>query len=152
MSTLILDVHGDDVPLFSAFTAMRERAYVQVVNPTVPVTEIGRAFLALDLIWLADDDEREFDVVYAPAYHADGHEGHNEVSFGALEEWGRSKVRFYETYAPRGQRTRTETEVPYEPWMVARKLRALSCFESQIEQESTRPWFTYLLDVREWLA
>jgi hypothetical protein len=128
MSVLILDPHGDDCVLFAAFTAMRERAYVQVVNPTVPVTEIGRAFLALDLVWLADDDEREFDVVYAPAYHADGHEGHNEVSFGALEEWGRSKVRFYETYAP------------------------LSCFESQIEQESTRPWFTTLLDVREWLA
>ena len=152
MTVLAIDVHGDDLSLFSAFTCLRDEPLVVVVNQTVPTDEIDEAMSELGLQWRGWDQRPHSGVthVIAPAYHPEGHLEHN-VAAGLAADW-RVPITFYATYAPRGQRTRTDNEVPYEPWMVARKLRALSCFESQIEQESTRPWFTYLLDIREWYA
>lgn len=151
MSVLILDPHGDDCALFCAYTAMRYVPVIVVLHQTVPTAEIERAAKQFGCGVAFKIPSGEWLKVYAPAWHEGGHSEHNEVSHLATAAYG-NKVTYYETYAPRGQRTRTDNEVPYEPWMVARKLRALSCFVSQIEQESTRPWFTSLLDLREWVA
>lgn len=150
MTALLIDPHGDDAALFAAYICQRENPIVLVTHQTVPRQEVAAAMRTLGVSWKLSIGNGEPDRVYAPAFHPEGHAEHNEAAEMALT-YGVPVVS-YCTYAPRGQRTRTDNEVPYEALMVARKLRALSCFVSQIEQESTRPWFTYLLDVREWLA
>lgn len=152
---LFIDPHGDDVALFAAYQRLQtdEICVALITHQTVPMDEIGEAMRTLDFFWGTKDEkqvrEHEFERVYAPAFHPDGHEEHNEAAEFALT-FGVPVVP-YSTYAPRGIRQGGK-EVRYEPWMVARKLRALSCFPSQIEQESTRPWFTSLLDMREWIS
>lgn len=133
---------------------MKQHTDVFFTDLTVPKTEVMAAYshMGEGEVVEAFSLNGPYEILYAPAFHEDGHEGHNKAARIASEAWPAEKIVWYETYAPRGQRTRTDNEVPYEPWMVARKFRALSCFVSQIEQESTRPWFTYLLDVREWVA
>jgi hypothetical protein len=152
VTALLIDPHGDDAILFASYTCLRQKPFVVVMYPTVPEDEIGEAFEELGCEWTYWENRPANGVthVYAPAHDLVGHHDHNNAAADA-SLW-RVPVTYYTTYAPRGQRTRTDNEVPYEPWMVERKLRALSCFVSQIEQESTRPWFTYLLDVREWLS
>ncbi len=152
MGPLLIDPHGDDAALFAAYTCLRTKPDVLVTHQTVPTDEVALAFMALDVRWYTTTTptwNMDPTVVYAPAYSDEGHAEHNEAYELAQRQWP-GKVVSYCTYAPRAERQKGE-EVIGEPWMVARKLRALSCFVSQIEQESTRPWFTYLLDVREWL-
>ncbi len=148
MPTLLLDPHGDDCVLFASYLCLREKPHVVVCIPTVPEDEIGAAMEVLGCTWEIGGSVREARRVIAPAFHPEGHKEHNYVSLMASASLG-EVVDFYLTYAPRGQRSHG-TEVSPEPWMIARKLRALSCFESQIEQASTRPWFYDLLDMREW--
>jgi LmbE family N-acetylglucosaminyl deacetylase len=91
-------------------------------------------------------------LVFAPLPEVNGHDQHNAVGQIAENVFAPTgEVRFYATYQ-RGQgRTKTEIEVEPEPWMIAAKLRALSYYESQIIEPSTRPWFYELLDMKEWL-
>lgn len=155
MTALFFDPHGDDLALFCAYSVLREDdPFVVVPYRTVPPAEVNEGLWALGVAeWSEEIPVREWSQVYAPAWSEDGHEQHTELSDHVRRTFVvGTPVTYYTTYAPRGQRTRTDNEVPYEPWMVARKLRALSCFVSQIEQESTRPWFTSLLDLREWYA
>lgn len=77
--------------------------------------------------------------VWAPCFEEDGHEQHNLVAFAAIAAWG-SKVEPYLTYRRGSMRTRG-TEVAFEPSWVAKKMRALCCYRSQIELENTRAWF-----------
>jgi LmbE family N-acetylglucosaminyl deacetylase len=92
----------------------------------------------------------EITAVFAPAVEEHGHEQHNTVGRLAQDVFG-ERVTYYPTYAPRGQRSRTGVEVPPPTaHEIALKLRALSCYESQITNPATRPWFFELLDLREW--
>jgi LmbE family N-acetylglucosaminyl deacetylase len=77
--------------------------------------------------------------VWAPALEEGGHDQHNAVSFAARAVWG-DKVLPYLTYVRGSLRTRG-TPVPYTPAMAWTKIRALACYQSQIELENTRPWF-----------
>jgi len=152
VATLFIDPHGDDLALFSAFSVLKvEEPFVYIPMRTVPLDEVNEALWQLKCpVWSETLPSKDWDAVYAPAIDPEGHQEHNDAALDARSI--SNNVISYATYAPRGQRTRTNKEVSFEPWMVAKKLRALSCFLSQIEQESTRPWFTYLLDVREWLV
>ena len=88
--------------------------------------------------------------VYAPAVEKDGHEQHNAIGQLALDVFG-PKVIGYLTYAPRGQRSREGTEVEPTPAEIVCKLQALACYETQVANPMTRPWFFELLDLREWV-
>lgn len=76
--------------------------------------------------------------VFAPAVEEGGHDQHNEVGRIAVEVFG--GVEPYLTYV-RGSGRSIGTEVPFEPGWPAKKLRALSCYESQIAEPSTAYWF-----------
>ena len=89
------------------------------------------------------------DRVYAPAYHAEGHDHHNRIAQMADEIFG-EKLIPYTTYAPRGVRQIGTQEVVPTAGEISRKLQALACYQSQIEHPSTRAWFFELLDLREW--
>ena len=154
MKTLMLDPHGDDVALFGAFTAIRENATVHVVNPTVPVEEINAAYRALGLgLSIGKVLPSGFDRVIPPAWQQEGHHEHNTVAELAYATWPATPpLSGYLTYAPRGRRSREGAEVKPEADWIARKLAALACFRSQIAQDSTRPWFFELLDLREYVT
>lgn len=87
--------------------------------------------------------------VFAPAWEDGGHEHHNEVATMARELFG-ERVLAYLTYRRGFGKTTSEREVEPVPAWIVSKLRALSCYRSQIEEPSCRPWF--LGDVREYLA
>lgn len=77
--------------------------------------------------------------VWAPAIEEGGHDQHNlvgEVSLAVFED----RVSPYLTYV-RGSLSSRGREVEFKPAWLATKLRAMSCYDSQIELENTRPWF-----------
>ncbi len=79
--------------------------------------------------------------VWAPLREDLGHEQHNMVAVAALIAFGEGRVRFYATYQRGYGRTRTETEVRPEPTWPALKLKAMACYDSQINLANCRPWF-----------
>lgn len=85
------------------------------------------------------DGRVDFEHVFAPAEEVDGHDQHTEVGLLAREVFG-DLYRPYLTYR-RGHGRSVGTEVPFEPDWPAKKLRALSCYESQIAESSTAYWF-----------
>lgn len=93
----------------------------------------------------------EYDHVFAPAREEDGHEQHNAVADCAIDAFGEDKVTQYLTYRRSFPRTRSAWEIPFEPsWPVA-KLRAMSCYSTQITLSDTAPWFVDST-LREYLA
>lgn len=171
---LLLDPHGDDAALFAAYTCIAEKPHVLVTHPTVAKIEIDAAMGCLGLEWEAWTGGKWSDlgdwlesfspeVVYAPHFdfalngHKVGQEPpsgwgvlqHDMVGWIAQKQFGES-YRGYCLYS-RWNGRMTGTEVIPPPGAVAKKLRALSCYESEIEQASTRPWFFNLLDMREWV-
>lgn len=169
---------GDDETLFAAFIGLQHQAHVVTVLRSVKqeaygITadererESGNAMAILGLGWQQwgfpdvdppwDQVERRiaemalpeygFDAVFAPAVEDGGHEHHSIVGEIAGRVFG-DRCRFYTTYR-RGQgRTVGAVRVEPEPDWIILKLRALSCFESQIREPSCRPWFLGGLD--EW--
>jgi LmbE family N-acetylglucosaminyl deacetylase len=108
-------------------------------------------------------DLHEPEIVFAPApdFEANGHHEDRVPPNG----WGvmqhdmvgnlagrvfEGRARFYTTYTRGNGRTVTGTPVTPTPDQIARKLRALACFRSQIAEETTRAWFMGPLG--EWLA
>lgn len=79
------------------------------------------------------------DRVWAPDIEYGGHEQHNLVGRAARDTWG-DKVQPYLTYRRGSMRSRG-TEVPFEPKWAWQKLRALCCYQTQVELENTMPWF-----------
>ena len=100
-------------------------------DPDAPSLQLLVAFLKSEFPEIGD--------VYAPAIEAGGHEQHNIIGQLALHHFP-GQVRPYYTYQRGSLRTRGREVVP-RPGDVAAKLRALACYESQIELQSTRPWF-----------
>lgn len=88
------------------------------------------------------------DRVFCPAIEPGGHEDHNMVGELASKVFGIDRCVFYLTYV-RGQgRSSWGHENPPEPEWIVLKHRALACYQSQIAEPSTRPWF--LDTIREW--
>lgn len=172
--TLLIAPHADDESLFAAYLAQRYAAHVHVVYDEGREAELSLATTWLGcgysqgnvpkgstedvveaaLIGLRDPSGADdWDRVIAPAEEVAGHEEHNIVARRAWQTFGDLEIIQYTTYAPRGQRTKGREETfPDEPVYVARKLAALSCYRSQIENPATGPWFYGLLDMREWIA
>jgi LmbE family N-acetylglucosaminyl deacetylase len=90
--------------------------------------------------------------VFASALESNGHREHAVVGIAAVEVFGRESVRWYLTYTRDKGRSTDGDEVAYEPGWISRKLRALACFQSQIDHPARRPWFYDLIDLREWYA
>ncbi len=91
------------------------------------------------------------ETVFAPLPEEGGHEQHNHVGRLAKEVFG-SRVIFYLTYTrDRGRSSWGDLVVP-KPWMIPLKLRALSCYYTQIMYDGTgtRSWFTG--GIGEWTA
>lgn len=180
MNPILLAPHGDDEVLFAAFTCMRARAHVivcsQDADPEVrkvrslettnaiqilgcshhewPVSANDMNWMQAKL-WMQGWNDPEYsnvpNTVYAPAVHEEGHYQHNKIGELALEVFG-DKVISYLTYAPRAQRQTDGHEVVPTADEIQRKLRALACYRTQIQNPATRAWFFELLDLREWLA
>lgn len=181
MNPIVFAPHGDDEVLFVAYTCMRERAHVIVcshdADPKIrtqrslettaaiqimrcshhewPV-DAGKMDARLARTWMSAWNSTSLvastpDRVYAPAVNPQGHEEHNLIGQLALEVFG-DKLIPYGTYAPRGQRERLLHDVIPTADEIQRKLQALACYRSQIDNPSTRPWFSELLDMKEWLG
>jgi LmbE family N-acetylglucosaminyl deacetylase len=86
--------------------------------------EVHERLENLDALWHPEE-------VYAPLWEANGHLQHNVVANLAREVFGDERVTPYLTYTTRGK-SKNGTPVDYEPQWVAKKLVALSCYESQV--------------------
>ena len=181
MNAIVLAPHGDDETLFVAYTCMRERAHVIICSQDAdPVIRKQRSLETTAAIQILRCSHHEWpiiagqieweeakvklepwnstalvastpDRVYAPAVDPQGHEEHNLIGNLAIAVFG-DKVIPYGTYAPRGRRQRLLNDVIPTADEIQRKLQALACYRSQIENPSTRPWFSELLDMKEWLG
>lgn len=82
------------------------------------------------------------EVIFAPAIEENGHEHHTEIGALADRVFGEENVVHYATYRRGYGRTKTNNPVSFEPQWVMRKLRAMSCYESQFSDKlGTMPWF-----------
>ncbi len=79
--------------------------------------------------------EGNFDHVFAPSIEPNGHEQHNAVGRAADILWP-GRVTHYLTYTRDKGKSTSDHRVPVESgeW-IRRKLRALACYESQIDIE-----------------
>lgn len=177
--SILFQPHSDDCVLFSAFNAQRYQPKVITVLRSVKQAAQGikhstraaedqeaMAILGCKLEQWPEPDSapdwsavgammRELVVardeqVFAPAVEEDGHEQHSMIGQLALDIFG-DRVISYLTYR-RGHGRSVGVEVPFEPWMIAFKLRALSCYQSQMGPKTgTQTWF---LDggLREWVT
>lgn len=180
MSALLLDPHGDDAVLFSCWNLLRYKPHVVCVlrsqlqddmHGIKAETREAETKVAFQLLGFASVEQWEqldtapdwtevraeleeaakvtsYDRVFAPASEAGGHDHHNKIAEIAHAVFG-ERVTFYTTYKYGGPKTRGK-EVPYEPWMVTKKLQALACFRSQIEQGGPHRFFVE--DLREYTA
>lgn len=148
---LFLAPHSDDETLFGAFTVLRERPLVAVVMQMEPerrkesraATQILRAKIDF-LDWKQERPLVELlrtfgqpEMVYAPASEERGNTDHNTVSEAARRAF--EHVTYYLTYTEAGKST--GTPVPFEPGWPLLKLKALACYESQINRASCQPHF-----------
>jgi LmbE family N-acetylglucosaminyl deacetylase len=170
---LLLAPHADDESLFAAYLAQRYAAHVVAVFDEGRAGELDHATTWLGcgfhqmpipkgagedtveafLIGLRDPSGADdWDLVIIPAVEEFGHEEHDLVGRLALSVFQDCELIRYRTYSPRGTRSHGTPSLPDRPEFIARKLAAMSCYRSQIEDAATRPWFYDLLDMREWTA
>lgn len=93
-----------------------------------------------------------FDRVFAPALELTGHAHHDVVALVADCIWP-GRVTHYLTYTRTGGKSISANRVPVESgeW-VRRKLRALACYESQIDIERLGCREHFLRDLHEYYA
>lgn len=94
------------------------------------------------------DAEQAWDTVLVPEWEEGGHEHHNIVHDVAKKVFDGRCVG-YMTYR-RGHERSKGVEVAAEQGWASRKFAAMACYQSQIDMESTRPWFNKW--DREWVA
>lgn len=94
--------------------------------------------------------EGKFDRVFAPQVKHGGHEQHTLVGEIASRLVPADKLVFYCTYKRGHARTRSETEVKPKSEWPGLKLGAMACYQSQVNLDNTRPWFSDW--DREWVA
>lgn len=181
MKSVLLEPHHDDGCLFAAYTILAEKPTVITVlggessQPTADAerrqweSKAAMAHLGVPYeCWLNSEREPDWqdslarmdqlDLDHAPqrvwvplVEEEAGHAHHDTVAYQALATFT-SRCRFYATYKRGGARTQTENERLPQPGWPSVKFRALACYISQIEIESTRPWFAADDCLREWIA
>lgn len=170
MQSVFLAPHNDDETLFGSFTILRHRPLVLICLKARIQELRGTGGTAIQrehetsraLWWLGDpkwrqlqasDVDPDWDLVehelralpasvervFAPAVEDNGHIQHNALGALAFEVFGH-RVEPYLTYR-RGEGRSRGREVPYEPLWPGQKMRAMSCYETQIQEASTAPWF-----------
>lgn len=181
MTAIIISPHDDDSILFTGILAQRTKAIHVIVTDSylqplrgeagcsaeeraretaeackilgcsygrlkIPDNEITEekvlsAFEKLELM-LAD-------VVYAPAVQG-GNPHHDIVARAAMQMFHGQLVQ-YTTYTPGQLYTTGTQEIIPTPEEMQRKIQALSCYQSQLRLNSTRPHFDAVLGKSEWL-
>ncbi len=175
---VLFEPHQDDAVLFAAYTLLRLRPdVVTVIGKAVRQKGISRdvrddenedALRTLGVValrsWSNPDDDPDPEAiaadmlrfkavhnpeeVWVPLYEEGGHEHHNLVTEVASSIF---HCQYYATYKRGEGRTETTHEIKPEPGWRALKLRAMSCYATQIDLEATRPWFLWDWD-REWVS
>jgi LmbE family N-acetylglucosaminyl deacetylase len=171
MSAILLAPHNDDETLFAAYTCLRFKPLVAVCFQSISQERVGIsrsdreaetaeacAVLGVDYEqWEHPDDytapavhlnlgkdilaaSDRFEHCYAPMAENDGHEQHNQVHDLAVAAFGYDRVTRYMTYRRGSGRSRGNI-APREKGWPAIKLRAMACYQTQIELLATRPWF-----------
>jgi LmbE family N-acetylglucosaminyl deacetylase len=168
---IFLAPHNDDETLFGSFTLLREKPHVVVclksmvqelrglgITAAQREAETDAALQALGLSewtqWQIPDSEPDWDEIearfralraerfFAPAFEEEGHAHHNAIAEIAQRVFPRRKLTSYLTYTEH-ERSWKGKLVPFEPEWVILKLRALSCYRSQIYEASTQAHFLY---------
>lgn len=149
---LFLAPHSDDETLFGAFTVLRERPLVAIVMQMEPErrreSQRAMGILGAEVEFLDYRDHPTMllelfktygqpEMVYAPAFEGLGNFDHNCI--GELARLAFERVTYYLTYTECGKST--GTLVPFEPGWPLLKLKALACYESQINRPSCQPHF-----------
>lgn len=173
---LFLSPHNDDAVLFGAFTIQREKPLVITVFDSylqglrgyyncidrrdedinamriieAPLTFFGfsDAMKPEDEIRKAFREYAHAEMVWAPAIEEGGHAQHNLIGRLAGEIFPR--VTYYTTYTNAGKSRGSIEVIPESGEHIRRKLKALACYESQIDIEALgcRPHF--MNDLREY--
>ena len=172
MSAVLFAPHADDECLFACYLLIRLRAKVVVCldSGLIRFMELEDAMGVLDRDWrMLRVDEAEPDwaevrdaigeearratTLIAPAFEEGGHEHHNEVA-QIVNSLGHSQIIRYVTYRRGHGRTTTDTYVQGSIHDQELKLTALRCYESQIEDADTAPWFPggAYHTLNEWVA
>lgn len=161
--------HSDDEALFAAFTLQRARPRVVICFPSVrdygatsarlEESRAAAAILGAGPVeqWQGGDlaaRMRELvkahgmpSEVWAPSLNA-SHVEHVAVAAAALEVFGASVLRRYQTYRESG-RVREGLEIsPADEMAIERKIRALACYRSQLRHPRAGVFF--LDDQREY--
>lgn len=161
MSTLLLAPHPDDETLFAFYTMLREDADVLLVLDCGD-ERLAEFEKAMQLIgrtpdrWIWNDVSEEepdwanvgeltrqvasnYDRIIAPAYETGGHEHHNAVALIAAALG--KPVTFYFTYVRGHGRTVSGFPVIGSAAECELKRRAMDCYQSQIDNPLTAPWF-----------
>lgn len=91
--------------------------------------------------------------VYSPLYEHGGHDQHNLVAQAAALAFPRTPGQLYLTYTRNGGKSRNGTEVlPRSGDDIARKLRALACYSSQLQIDPRLGcWPHFVGDLREYV-
>ncbi len=173
MTAVLFEPHHDDGVLFASYTLLKEKPLVvTVLSHTDDMERWEESHDAMDVLgvgWMPlpfpeknpdwdvvrerisqFKDRRDYDHFFAPAVEEKGHEQHSLLGEVVADVFGVDRVTHYLTYRRGNMRTTSDYEVLPDPGWVARKMKALSCYESQIERENTRAWFTSDWS-REWL-
>jgi LmbE family N-acetylglucosaminyl deacetylase len=176
--TIFLAPHNDDECLWGGFLLQIHRPRVIVVLRSFLQERVGIRYeereaettAALYVLgcayeqWSYRDDDPDwpaiadrverlantYDRCFAPAVEDGGHEQHSRVGEIAMRAFGVDRVTRYLTY--RRGHGKSTSGCPVEPaaGMVAAKLRALACYETQMRPETgCLPWF--MGDVREYV-
>lgn len=88
--------------------------------------------------------------VWLPAIESGGHEQHNLVGEVGLDVFQKARIHRYLTYTALGKSIHG-VEVPASGGMVLRKLRALVCYKTQLENDALGCWPHFMRDQREFL-
>lgn len=178
MKTVLFEPHLDDAVLFACYTLISRAPVVatclgKTVTGQKRLNEHAAAMRVLGLrsrqgqypesnpdwdavrqwIELVVDEEAP-DLIYGPMEEDGGHEQHNEIARlidGVALGRGIDTI-WYMTYRRGDRRSRGNTEIQASEGYAALKLRAMACYESQVEWIHTRPWFAADDALREWYA
>ncbi len=152
---LLLAPHPDDETLFATYTLLEHHPLVVFCYPGAPrhgtpeqrMTEAAAAMriLGCDFLPPPDGDLEatlalyDPEHVWAPYPEPGGHSAHNRIGDLAVELWP-GKVTWYTTYTTDGRSRNGDAVEPLDGWETL-KLRALSCYQSQITNRGTAPHF-----------
>ncbi len=155
MHRVFLTPHPDDETLFGAFTLIRHHPTVicvldcaegrrmEFVNAcrTIGVQYATWDYPEADPDWLAIRERiarLPADVLYAPAYHVDGNQAHNELAAAAQQT--DAELVSYLTYTTEGKMTDGELVECHPSW-IGVKLAAMCCYPSQYSDPRHAPHF-----------